>query len=96
MKLERVKSSDNRIAPNADHPMTWTEYHSSADINAYLDYLLATYPDLVLIDLEFSKSQTHKMTETIILCSSKISSGHMLILCYFGAKKKVSFLSNIV
>ena len=48
MKLERVKAAeDTRIAPNADHPMTWTEYHSTDDINAYLDYLQATYPDLV-------------------------------------------------
>ena len=48
MKLERVKAAeDTRIAPNADHPMTWTEYHSTEDINAYLEYLQTTYPDLV-------------------------------------------------
>ena len=48
MKLERVKAAeDTRIAPNADHPMTWTEYHSTEDINADLEYLQSTYRDLV-------------------------------------------------
>ena len=33
----------------ADHPMTWTEYHSQDDMEAYMDYLAETYPDLVSI-----------------------------------------------
>jgi len=35
---------------SADHPMTWTEYHSQDDMEAYMDYLVETYPDLVSID----------------------------------------------
>lgn len=50
MRLERIASDDSRIAPNANHPMTWTAYHSTDDINAYLDYLQATYPDLVSLE----------------------------------------------
>jgi hypothetical protein len=45
MKLERIPTVGERVS--ADHPMTWTEYHSTADINAYLDFLAKTYPDLV-------------------------------------------------
>lgn len=51
MKLERVKSVDTRTnVPKADHPMTWTEYHDLADIDAYMDYLEKTYPDLVSLE----------------------------------------------
>merc|ERR1719295_1502917 len=32
------------------HPMDWTEYHSQDDMEAYMDYLVETYPDLVSID----------------------------------------------
>ncbi|XP_053639048.1 carboxypeptidase B-like [Cherax quadricarinatus] len=31
------------------HPMTWQKYHSSQDMNLYLDYLQSQYPDLVTI-----------------------------------------------
>jgi hypothetical protein len=47
MRLERIAHEDERTVLNADHPMTWTSYHSTADINAYLSYLATTYPDLV-------------------------------------------------
>ena len=32
------------------HPMTWDEYHSSADIEAYMDYLVETFPDMVSME----------------------------------------------
>ena len=35
---------------SAGHPMTWSEYHSQDDMEAYMDYLVETYPDLVSID----------------------------------------------
>jgi len=35
---------------NADHPMTWTEYHSQDDMEEYMDYLAETYPELVSIE----------------------------------------------
>jgi hypothetical protein len=47
MRLEKVAASDERAAGSPKHPMTWTSYHSSADIDAYLEYLAATYPTLV-------------------------------------------------
>ena len=31
--------------------MTWTEYHPVDDMHAYLDYLEATYPDLVSTEI---------------------------------------------
>jgi hypothetical protein len=31
--------------------MTWTEYHPVEDMHAYLDYLEATYPDLVSTEI---------------------------------------------
>jgi len=51
IKLEKIAApEDTRIAQNADHPMTWTEYHSIEDINAYLEFLQTTYPDLVSLE----------------------------------------------
>lgn len=35
---------------NPEHPMTWIEYHDQEDMEAYMDYLAKTYPDLVSID----------------------------------------------
>lgn len=48
MALERVKASDSKIAANPEHPMTWDSYHSLQDIDAYLNYLEKSYPDLVV------------------------------------------------
>ena len=31
--------------------MTWTEYHPVDDMHAYLDYLEATFPDLVSTEI---------------------------------------------
>ena len=49
MRLERIPHQDERMVSSANHPMTWTEYHSTEDINAYLNYLAAEYPDLVTL-----------------------------------------------
>ena len=43
MKLEKVPAGGDRDEVKAEHPMTWTEYHSQDDVEAYLDYLAATY-----------------------------------------------------
>ena len=43
MLLEKVPAGGDRDEVKAEHPMTWTEYHSQDDIEAYLDYLAATY-----------------------------------------------------
>jgi len=51
MRLERIAHEDERTVLNADHPMTWTSYHSTTDINAYLSYLATTYPDLVALEV---------------------------------------------
>ena len=32
---------------SSDHPMDWTSYHSQDDMEAYMDYLVETYPELV-------------------------------------------------
>jgi len=57
MHLERMVPENNRDV-KADHPMTWDSYHSSDDINAYIQYLAATYPDLV--------SSSHSIDPSVI------------------------------
>ena len=32
---------------NVGHPMDWTSYHSQDDMEAYMDYLVEQFPDLV-------------------------------------------------
>lgn len=32
---------------SSGHPMDWTSYHPQEDMEAYMDYLVQTYPDLV-------------------------------------------------
>jgi len=43
IQLEKVPAKVASERASADHPMTWTEYHSLEDMYAYLDYLEATY-----------------------------------------------------
>ena len=47
MENPATKLSENT---KADHPMTWTEYHSQDDMEAYMDYLAETYSDMVSIE----------------------------------------------
>ena len=42
------KTIDQKIME--DHPMTWTEYHSQDDMEAYMDYLADKYSDIVSIE----------------------------------------------
>jgi len=42
INLEKIESAQIKRV-SADHPMTWTEYHTLEDMYAYLDYLEATY-----------------------------------------------------
>jgi len=42
INLEKIESAQVKRV-SADHPMTWTEYHTLEDMYAYLDYLEATY-----------------------------------------------------
>ena len=49
MELELTPSRAWKKKSNADHPMTWTEYHSYSDIEAYMDFLAKNYPDFVSV-----------------------------------------------
>ena len=57
IELESTPVTRNKDI-NSKHPMTWTEYHDQEDMEAYMDYLAKTYPDLVSIDnIGFSYEQ---------------------------------------
>jgi murein tripeptide amidase MpaA len=42
--------------------MTWTAYHRTKDINAYLDYLAKTYPDLCSVQTIGTSTQGLPLT----------------------------------
>ena len=49
--IQNTKISKELIPKaRAGHPMTWDEYHSLADIEAYMYYLVETFPDIVSIE----------------------------------------------
>jgi murein tripeptide amidase MpaA len=52
---------------NADHPMTWTEYHPYEDMEKYMDYLEKTYPDLVSIE-DIGKSYEGRSMKVRKIC----------------------------
>ena len=52
---------------SADHPMTWDDYHSQDDMEAYMDYLVKQYPDLVSIE-EIGKSYEGRTMRVLKVC----------------------------
>lgn len=54
IRAEKVRSVNEESRSIAKHSMSWTEYHSLADIQSYIDYLVKTFPDLVRKTISFS------------------------------------------
>ena len=46
MDMELVPAAGHKEL-STGHPMDWTSYHSQDDMEAYMDYLVETYPELV-------------------------------------------------
>ena len=59
--------------PTADvktgHPMTWTEYHTQDDMEAYMDYLTETYSDMVSTE-EIGASYEGRPMRVLQVCKS--------------------------
>lgn len=99
MALEKVKAANAKIPAKADHPMTWDSYHSLEDINAYLDYLEKTYPDLVTIET-IGESYEKRTMRVVKICkngcgktlqSSKIKREN-LIMCFKHSRRQDSIV----
>jgi len=68
IELESIPSTTTKDKDvNSGHPMTWTEYHSQDDMEAYMDYLVETYPDLVSID-EIGTSYEGRKMRVLKIC----------------------------
>lgn len=55
------------VSESADHPMTWTEYHSQDDMEAYMDYLVEKFPELVSIE-EIGASYEGRTMRVLRIC----------------------------
>ena len=68
--IEAEKGSANKktmVSESNDHPMTWTEYHSQDDMEAYMDYLVEKFPELVSIE-EIGASYEGRTMRVLRIC----------------------------
>ena len=70
IELESTPVTRNRNM-NSKHPMTWTEYHDQEDMEAYMDYLAETYPELVSID-DIGMSYEERPMRVLKICKSGV------------------------
>ena len=64
LENQGTKTLENR---NTDHPMTWTEYHSQNDMEAYMEYLVETYPEMVSIE-DIGESYEGRTMRVLKIC----------------------------
>ena len=70
IELESTPVTRNKDI-NPEHPMTWTEYHDQEDMEAYMDYLAETYPELVSID-DIGMSYEERPMRVLKICKGGV------------------------
>ena len=64
---ENVQSNISSNFHAKDHPMDWTSYHSQDDMEAFMDYLVEKYPELVSTEV-IGKSYEGRTMRILKIC----------------------------
>ena len=70
-KTNGSRHSFSRRASNNGHPMSWVNYHSLSDMDAYMDYLNKKFPQLVSSE-EIGTSYQGRQMRILKICKDNI------------------------